>query len=1684
MKKKKEKDQYIDETTLEIVEKLTYKKKVGFVNLMKDVLGQLGTNLEMYLPSLLHTTLPLLLSSVIKANEDLQHNERDERYAEWGAIRNLGLKRLSSLIDIFPFYDYTPWLTLEFIGYLKPNITRIVSENKDSSTPLLSFFITISKYSTLLYLFEENQFIIPNIIECFSRANISPMIISEILGIIENLLDLQLNSDGHLHLINPFVDLLLFHLKSLNTKPNLSQKILRRQLAVLKNISTFATDGDKAFDLLTMLLPYLVRRIDHNSKLDIISIFSNLFHLLRSKSTIGFIDQISMLFRSFTDQDSRGKLCNVFVEIEKVEIALEGIPPLLFDLNSYSSKMIGDYDYDRRLSAYSKINSLFDISKLSSDDDSDEKEIQPVALVPIIYNLIYYMRDKDVSIYSHSTNSLTVIIQYIAHQVKRYEDKMEEEGGEEGKTIALSYRKLITNLILPNAKRFIKSDDHNLRCQSFDLFSEITKCFKDIHADLAVLISPSFGNYFLAMKNVNIPKKIKVLQLLRGKIEGKLFHFTSKSIVQILIPSLLPFISKTTKANDEGNLVEESIKVIGAFSSILPWSSYYSTLNSFIKLVHKNPQSIKSLMRLCCQLLDHFHFEISDGDQYRDTIQYLNMDFNPPKPLLQLNQGSADDTNGEDVSMADVPSGEPPKVIIKEETTTATATPLSASPKKIISVIINHIIPTFQSFIKEEKGMQSNNIHVALAVVKLLKLLPDHLIQTHLPQLILKIVGNLRVKDQSVRDDTRATLLRVFESLGCSYFPIILTELSTVLQKGYQLHVLGFTLHYLLSNAKSFLSVGCFDDLCLSQLIYLLLEDIFGEAAEKKEVAAIQNSMKEAKKTKSFESFEMIAQFMTFKSQISLFLSPLRALLLSTVSAKVIKKVDDILKKIILGLSHNTSIYFNQPSSNDAIVQMKEGGDDDDDEDDKTGFLVFIYNIVKKNLQFMNKDMKAIKASSDQLSSLLLAQSSKISRLSNAIDKRNKNNNLFLIPDEPVKLRKRKNDVFIMQSTLTSFNQSTSNKKKAVESGSKAERKVEINLHVIGEFGLSLFFAFLQKNKFETKNQKDLQMINPFISLFLSSIASSLHQKTILHTLKCLEKLFYFNLPSTEENMEEILSRLFTLLQQCFQSTSHHHLSSQPSAQQLIKIELSQQCVKTLTVLIHYSEKLKISEDQIKYLVKLVQLNIDNTEVLTQNITFKLIKTIIQKKLIIPEIYDLANQVAEYVVTSQISSIRDTCSKSLVHFLLFYPLEEKRLQQHLDFIVRNLSYKTEEGRESTLSLFHLLISKLPSPEIEKQAEYFFLSLVLRLINEESKSCRIMVSSVIKLLIEKISHPKLLILFNLTKQWFSQSSSSSTTTSSTSSATSHIKQRAGAQVIGIMIEVLHSSFYSKFPDVLSLLYHPISLEDDDGTDDNNNNEVNDDQEDDDEDNKKWEITYYSLISLEKLLSCTPSLILSPDMIKVWKKISELIMHSHTWIRSISSRLFGVLFSQFNPRSISPPSSSSSSSTSPSKKVKGKKKNNNKEEKNNKEEVKGVLYEKGFIFKLTRKFCSQLQSENLSSDLAKQTLKNLIFLTQSIYFNPHLSDDLSILSFSSSLITPRRHQLDDDANADDNNDNDNDDDKRKGNDEIEIDKEIAEMKEENHMQFIHWIFRRLSFMARRSLRRPETVLSSPLLFILLF
>lgn len=111
-------------------------------------------------------------------------------------------------------------------------------------------------------------------------------------------------------------------------------------------------------------------------------------------------------------------------------------------------------------------------------------------------------------------------------------------------------------------------------------------------------------------------------------------------------------------------------------------------------------------------------------------------------------------------------------------------------------------------------------------------------------------------------------------------------------------------------------------------------------------------------------------------------------------------------------------------------------------------------------------------------------------------------------------------------------------------------------------------------------------------------------------------------------------------------------------------------------------------------------------------------------------------RIQEMMITDAMPSTRTTCSQILVQFLVNYPLESKRIKQHLNFLLKNSSFQTEAGRVQVLETLKLIIERFPLEVLDNFAELLFFSFALRLANDRSAEVKRVTFEVLKKLLNR------------------------------------------------------------------------------------------------------------------------------------------------------------------------------------------------------------------------------------------------------------------------------------------------------------------------------------------------------------
>lgn len=278
-----------------------------------------------------------------------------------------------------------------------------------------------------------------------------------------------------------------------------------------------------------------------------------------------------------------------------------------------------------------------------------------------------------------------------------------------------------------------------------------------------------------------------------------------------------------------------------------------------------------------------------------------------------------------------------------------------------------------------------------------------------------------------------------------------------------------------------------------------------------------------------------------------------------------------------------------------------------------------------------------------------------------------------------------------------------------------------------GVLGLRLLHSFLRRTGLpadEAQRADLVALVDPYVGLLTRCVRRTVNDEIVLLALKCLGVLLRQSTTGSSSSQQHRLP-----------SIGEH---SRPLARKVLRLlsmaggpansrdEMVQCCTRTLTLLLddrvdEHGDHLPLTTAGLRSLVSLLSsaaLDYDH-----HNATFALIKALVSRRVLVPEVYDLMEQICGIAVTSRRPAVRQMSGQILVSFLLDYPLSPAKLAGFLTQLVRNLEYEYEEGRAAAMDALEAVAAKLPTPVLDEHAQAFVLPLMLRLVNDASPKVR-------------------------------------------------------------------------------------------------------------------------------------------------------------------------------------------------------------------------------------------------------------------------------------------------------------------------------------------------------------------------
>nr|CAD7441852.1 unnamed protein product [Timema bartmani] len=499
-----------------------------------------------------------------------------------------------------------------------------------------------------------------------------------------------------------------------------------------------------------------------------------------------------------------------------------------------------------------------------------------------------------------------------------------------------------------------------------------------------------------------------------------------------------------------------------------------------------------------------------------------------------------------------------------------------------------------------------------------------------------------------------------------------------------------------------------------------------------------------------------------------------------------------------------------------------------------------------------------------------------------------------------------------------------------------AKVSANTNTHVLVEFGLRLFHTLLKKERLRSGDYRGF--VDPLVPL-ITNCLNAPQVKLATLCIQCLSWVLKMDLPSIRANIDSISSSLFALL----------HKYAVAGLSKGDNFSLVVATFKAVTVLVRDVKSHNISEEQLKTLLLYAEQDIHDHS--RQATAFSLLKAILSRKLVVPEMGEVMNKVAVLSVTSELGHVRMQARQVFHQFLMDYPLG-KKLTKHLGFHMSQLNYEMKPGRESVLEMIHTIITTFPLPVLDEQSELFFMMLGARLVNDEAPECRKMVAQTLKALLGRLPNNTRDQLFDIVMLWLQDSK------------VSH--RQMSVQLCGIFVQVEQKKFERRLVVLVPVLLDqlaPTSCTDDlPGRFVRAVPVVESSNWSEEEQRQHDHRLFQTLQTLNKICEHCPALLTDARWSEAVQTLADnaqlFLAHSHEWVRLAGAQLLGHVFSSLDPQQIAAAAVSCTGVST------------------------GVLMTRprSELRSLVLDLCAVLQLGNTLPELVEQVIKNLVFLAR--------------------------------------------------------------------------------------------------------
>ncbi len=1359
--------------------KFNARKQVGFVNMMKDMLETLGNQLAPFSKELMEGLLYCQIRAARELSTSFIPSTGEVPQASiLKNIRQTGMQCLTLSFRNFPVKDIEPYVPTIFVELISPRLEKFPVETAQSISGLLQLFsIWSSSRETVRFLVEYNACLIASVMDCLevpsAKEEVKIYIFEEIL---KNLVSLckapaavEIDNQDFLHDVNlieqvlhPNVEIILVRVGNLLRKSP-SKELLCSAIEFVSLLAPLVETSSPVGSLLgisTFLLDQPSHRVNPRAKGDLLHILQ---HFLPMVDLLSFDDlqdrilcTVSSLFGYFKDRANRLILSQVLSALAEKDPELGEVANLCISLNSFSSGKIEEPDFGERLRAFSIINEV------------KYNEFSGKQWRPLVYNMLYYIKDtEELAIRSNASFALRRFVETNKH-------------GQDGSI-------LVESILLPALRNGALESSELVRSEYLTVLAHLVRQnpeWDEINdMSFLLVIEDEEASFFSNILHIQQHRRLRALRRLAS--EARLSRLRSANVAHFFVPLIEHFIFN--KAEDEGahNLAAEAVLTIGALASSLEWPQFRALFRRYHSYISSKPELEKTVIKLLGVVID----ALSQAAEVK-------------KAEIRVDVGEPDVVNTE---LCDSLRGKLSVTIPREE--------------KLVEDISNHLLPLLMKYLHDkDESTVSFRVPVAVSTVRLVMILPPDRRNDFLPTVLTDVCNILRSRSQESRDLTRKTLVEISTLIGSQCFGFVLKELRGALARGYQLHVLSFTVHSILVATAEIFKPGDLD-YCLPQIVSIIMDDIFGATGLEKDAEDYISKMKEVKSSKSYDSLELISKTASVERLVHL-ISPLQTLLEEKLDLRMVKKIDELLRRVTVGLLRNEAIQDRQ-------------------------VLVFCHEIIRE--VYKNG------GTSDDMTS-----------------RENHRNRRFIV-----------------------------NSKGAGKSGTGGA--TSSHRYKLVRFSLEVLRSILHRY--------DALQTPANISGFMPIIGDAMldsNEEIQISALRLLTTIIKVPLKEIDENAALYVAECVKVIKGLVSTNT----------------ELAHTALKLISAILRERRTTEVRETDLAYLLKRLKPDLEEPD--RQGVVFNFLKAVLARKFVIPEVYEVLDEVAVIMVTNQTRGARDLARGVYFQFIMEYPQGKGRFSKQLGFLARNLDYKHQEGRQSVMEVIHLLFLKVGEGMVQEIVDTFIVPLVMIIVNDESVACREMAGALLKRCFERADTKRTQSFLTLLRNWLDQSDQP-------------LLARAALQLYNLYLDVNQTKGENELPLLQSHIARilKINLADVASAD--------------------WELMYFSLQNFTKITQLYPALTMTPNFGSLWASVRQCLSFPHAWVKLSSAKLLGTLYADFARKNAETEELELPLQGSGGLRIKG-------------EEMIGTA----------RALFAILEVPSVSEELANQSVRNLIFL----------------------------------------------------------------------------------------------------------